>query len=355
MEATQEGASIHDRIMSVLETEEPKKQAVEAEAEQVEVKAEQSAETDEAESTDKAESETSEETDNETQDVEAEEEGEPLGLDVIAQYLGIEMDKLDSDDDGLYVKTKIDGEEGKAKFTDILKSYQLEGHLNKQNMEVAEQKKALQAKIAEYNQQLTEKLQQAEDLSQLAYNDLLTEYNSVNWNELRTDDPAEYAAKLADYQNRQAKIAQAYQDTQNQRQALKATDEESLKAKVQEESQKILEKFPAWSNPETYKKEWGEISSYAQSQGFSKEDVDATIDHRMYVLLDKARRFDELSKGSKKVENIVRKAPRIAKPGSTATKIPTAEKELGDLQKQIKKAGGGQAVRDYLLKSGIAN
>ena len=63
----------------------------------------------------------------------------------VAKLLGAEESALDVDEDGsILVKTKIDGQEGKVKFADLVKSYQLQGHVDKQVREAAEIRKQAQ-------------------------------------------------------------------------------------------------------------------------------------------------------------------------------------------------------------------
>lgn len=350
MSATQQGVEdVHERLMAKLAPSEPAEpiestEAIEATEEVAEVTEEISEVAEAIEET-----VTAEPSETEAQEVEPSETQE-IELSHIAEYLGATEDQFTVNDDGeLFVRTKVDGEEGQAKFSDILKSYQLEGHLNKQSTEVAETQKVLKSKLAEANEQLSQKVQQLEDLSQIAYNDLLTDYNAVNWEELRQDDPAEYAARKADYQNRQTQIAQLYQKAQDQRQELKATDDEGLKDRVADEGKKLLQAIPEWNDQAKYQKEWTDTGVYAQTLGFSPDEFNSTVDHRMIVLLNKARQFDTLQKGSEKVTKMVRKAPKIAKPGSTAQKIPSDQAKAQKLKQQLKRDGGGNALHELLL------
>ena len=351
MSATQQGVetSIHDRLMGVIAPEPEQETAVSEDiAEETEDL--------EAEAPEAVTDEVAEEVSVEAEPSEIEaQDGEPsdvqeIELSHIAEYLGATEDQFTVSDDGsLMVKTKIDGVEGQAKFSDLLKSYQLEGHLNKQSTEVAETQKALQSKLAEADQQIAEKVQQLESLSQLAYNDLLSEYNKIDWAELRANDPAEYTAKQMDFQNRQAQIGNLYQQAIDQREALSATDQAKMQEKIAEESTKLLQAYPAWSNPEVLQKEWKATGEYAARNGYSPEDYQSITDHRVLIALDKARKFDSLNKESQKVTKLVRKAPKIAKPGSTAAKIPSKQAADQKLKAQIKRDGGGKALHEYFL------
>lgn len=349
MSATQEGveSSIHEALMAKLTpaTESAEPVVAEEVTEELEAQATDEPEALEAEGVEES-------VEAEPSDVEAQEQepSESIELSHIAEYLGADEDQFTVSDDGeLFVRTKIDGQEGQAKFSDLLKSYQLEGHLNKQSTELAESKKALQSKLAEADEQLAQKVQQLESLSQIAYNDLLTDYNKINWEELRADDPAEYTAKQMDFQNRQTQIGNLYQQALDQREQLSATDTGVQQEKIAEESAKLLQAYPKWSDQSVLQKEWSEIGEYAVSQGMNPESYKNTIDSSLIVMMDKARQFDALQKESPNVTNRVRKAPKIAKPGSTASKVPSKDAEVNKLKAQLKRDGGGAALEKLLL------
>jgi len=356
MSATPQGVeeSIHDKLMAKLVPSEPAEpvavsEDIEAANEDLEAQAPEEA----VEATEELEAEAVDESvEAEPSDIEAQ-EGEPsdsIELSHIAEYLGADENQFTVSDDGeLLVRTKIDGEEGQAKFSDLLKSYQLEGHLNKQSTEVAETQKALQSKLTEAQGLIAEKVEQLESLSQLAYNELLSEYNGINWEEERADDPAEYTAKQMDFQNRQAQIGNLYQKAQDQRSELAAIDNGANQELIAEESAKLLKAYPAWSDDAVLHKEWSAIGEYAVSQGMKSEDYANTKNASLIVMMDKARQFDALQKESPKVTNRVRKAPKIAKPGSTAAKIPSKQLEAKKLREQLKRDGGGDALHQILL------
>lgn len=284
----------------------------------------------------------------------AEEEGESLDLDTFAQYLGIDTDKLDITDDGVRVKTKIDGEEGLAKFTDVIKSYQLEGHLNKQNIAVTEKQKALEAKEAEIDQQAQQRLGQLEDLSKLAYNRLLSDYNSINWSELREIDPAEFAAKQADFQRAQQEINQGLNQIQIERQNAQSKNQEKYNNYLEEEAKRLIQVIPEWKDSDKASEEKTKIATYAkESLGFKPEEIENIADHRLVNMLRKAMLFDQLQSQNPAIEKKVKKAPKLVRPGQSSSKQSRDANDINRAREAIKKTGGKRGVTDYLMRKGI--
>lgn len=339
MDATQEGA-ILDRLENYLTAqespvEEPKQTEQVEEVEEVPAETEVEAEQEQKD------------------DVPSEVEESQLELSQFAKILGIDEDKLDLDDEGnVYVKTKIDGEEGRAKFHDLVKSYQLEGHLNKQNMEVAEQRKALQAKMAEVEQQAQARVQQLEAVTNVAIQELHREFQSIDWQTLRATDPGEYAAKLTEFQQREARIGQAVQQIQAEKYQAETQNQERFKEYLREESQKLLNAIPEWSNPEIAQKEKTELKSFAVQHGFTAQELDQLSDHRSVLILRMAKAYADLQKSKPDVTKKVVKAPKLVKPGSPVSKQERDQNSVAALKSAIKKSGGDKGIEAYLLRTG---
>jgi len=354
--ATQEGASIQERIQAVLDKplENPESQPIveaqaEPEAEDVEeVKPAEDA-PDSTENTD-----ISAEEDEEAEGQDAETEGESLSLSDIAQILGIDEDRLDVDEDGKVIaKTKVDGQEGKAKLADLIKSYQLEGHLNKQNMEVAEAKKALQEQKAQLEQAQQEKIEQLDNLVNLAWTELNREFNEVDWRSLREDDPAEFAAKRAEFQERERNLQGMYREVEQDKQKQQQTAQERYQEHVAKEAEQLYSAIPEWKDQAVASKEMDTIRSYAKSIGFTDENLDQVADHRVVLALRDAARYRNLQTTKPAIDKKVKKAPKIAKPGQAPSKSDQESQKLKDLRAAVKKTGGkGDTVVDYLLSSG---
>jgi hypothetical protein len=348
MDTTTDGVSIQDRIQAYLspepipkETQEPAQEAPQEEiqeAQSLEPEAESSYEEPEAE--------------EESQG--ANDEGETLELSDLAQYLGIDEDKLDLGDEGVFIKTKIDGEEGRAKFTDLIKSYQLEGHLNKQNIAATERQKALEEREAQVEQAASQKLNQLEDLSKMAYNKLLSDYNRVNWQELREEDPAEYSAKQNDFQRAQTEINQAYSQVQAERRQQQAKSQENHQSYLAQEATKLVEAIPGWSDAEVASKEKTEVATYATNKlGFKPDEISNIGDHRIVAMMRKAMLYDQMQSKKPTIEKKVKKAPKLVKPGQQSSNKDRNATSLQKAKDRIKKSGGKSGVTDYLVQKGI--
>src|SRR5690606_33840425 len=81
----------------------------------------------------------------------------------IAEKLGVEESKLFD----LKLPTKIDGVEGEATLAQLVKSFQLEGHLNRELMKVADQRKEVEKAKESIEQERNAKLGELGQLAQI--------------------------------------------------------------------------------------------------------------------------------------------------------------------------------------------
>jgi hypothetical protein len=329
-----EGASIQERLESYLSTDEPQEQQ---EAEPTEVR-EEAAPVDEVE----VETENDEGADDEPQ----------LSLTDLAKYLKVDETVLDVDEAGeLSIRTKVDGQEGKAKLTDLLTSYQLRSHLDNQTRAVAEQQKAIQAQAVEIEQQIQQRVQHVNDLTSAAQSQLNREFQNIDWQTLRVTDPAEYAATYQDFQARQAHINNIAASANQQRQQYTAIQQQQHDQLLRNEWQTIPTVIPEWSNDEVMQKDVQSMKQWAAQNGYQPGEIESAAYARHLATLRKAMLYDQLQTNKASVEHRVRSAPKLVKPGQAAPRN-SAESTAKSLKAEIRKSGGKRGIAEYLIATG---
>lgn len=289
-------------------------------------------------------------------DQEQESQPQQFSTSDVAKWLGVDESTLDVDEDGtIKVKTKIDGQEGAAKFADLLKNYQIQGHAENKAREVAERERAIQARAQEVEQQAQQRLQHLEQLATVASQELMREYQSIDWNALRQADPGQYAALRADFQERNAKLQGVYQNIQQQNAQREAQAERSRAEALAREAERLPSLIPEWKDDATKARESRELMEWGQKIGYAPEvlqrlNTSTALD---IATFRKAMLYDKLQSSKPDVENKVRTAPKLVKPGQTQAQ--SAAQKLSNLKQAVKKSGGNQdAVAAYLLAKGIA-
>lgn len=292
--------------------------------------------------------------------VQPEVEEPQISTDVLAKFLGIDASMLDVGEDGQPVfKTKIDGREVPAKFQDFLKDYQIRGHAENKAREAAEAQKAFETKAREAEQALVQRFEQAEQLAKFAAEELLAEYRGIDWAQLdQHPDQGAVAALKMKFQERQQKILNSLGAIQQQRAQLQqksaAEAQAAQQAIVARETERLHTYIPEWKDPVARAKDDAEMTTWALNSGFSKEELGTFVMAHHINTVRKAMLYDKLQSAKPEVENKVRTAPKLVKPGQAAPKGPAAE--LQSLRSEVRKTGGkGDSFAQYLLKSGLAS
>lgn len=269
----------------------------------------------------------------------------------VAKLLGADESLLDVDEDGsVMVKTKIDGEEGKVKFTDLVKSYQLQGHVDKQVREAADIRKQAQEYVQQAQQQI--QVQQAvvgKIAEAKAIETQLAQYQGINWSALEDSDPVQ-AMRL---QRQFGELKQAYQakvDEVNQAQNyIQQQKNQHSAASLEAERQALMKAVPEWSSEAVATKEMQAITADLLSRGYSQADVQGLSDHKAVLLARDAMLYRQQKAAANTTEKQVRQAPKIIKPGSSA---PRNTNHIQKLHQEVRRTGSKQSVTDYLLASG---
>lgn len=267
----------------------------------------------------------------------------------LAKYLGLEDSMLDVDDAGqVSVKTKIDGKEGTAKLADVLKSYQLQGHIDNKSRALAEQQQAMNAHMAQVEQAAQARLQQVEDMFSLAQNELMREFNAVDWQTLRVTDPAEYSARHHDFQARNNQLQGMLQNVQQQR---AQQSQQSMQMNLQQQHEALVKAIPEWTDEAKATTGKAEVAKYLKQNGFGPEEIGRISDHRAVIMTRKAMLYDAMMQQKPTLENKVRSTPKIVKPGTTQ-QANQRDQSVRNIKQTIRTSGGRQGVAEYLLATG---
>ena len=200
----------------------------------------------------------------------------------------------------------------------------------KKTTEVADQRKALDAKSLQQDAALKSLNDKVDALDSL----ISEEEASVNWDELAEDDPAEYLKQERKLKAKKAKLKEA-----------KAQQKTQFDAKLAEESNILISKIPAWSDPKVMDKEFKAALEYASSMGM---DLTGVSDHRIYLNLVKASKFDELDSKKALTAKKVRKAPKAVK--AVKGRAKARPSDLQDAKTRLRKTGSKADAVNAILK-----
>lgn len=333
-----EPRSTTDRLKAFLSQSEPKQETKEP----VEAKEPIESKVSEDTQADEAVDDASNEADGEQEQVKA----KPTSLKELAETLGADIEDIL----GIDIPTKIDGKEGKARLRDLLKSYQLEQHLNQKSMAFADERKAFETQAQRITGEHQQRAQQLEAALQVGQRLLDGEFANVNWEQLQATDRLEFNQKVVEYQQRQQALqhlAGIIGQEREQQQQQAASQREAYKA----EQLRLLEsKLPEWTDKTKRDSDIKGMSEFLkESYGIPPERLMAETDHALILIARDAWKWNQLQKQKPATLKQVKDAPKLLKPGtpqSRASQNDLATKQARDrLRSTGKVSDAAQALK----------
>lgn len=272
----------------------------------------------EVQESEEVESEESEEIESDDDDQETDEQGE------------------ESDPDEEWHTIKVGGEEIQVTLDEALKGYQRDKDYRQKTMQLAEDKKAIEAEKAK----IADLIQQVDSF-------VLHQEENIDWDELREDDPAGYI-------NAKEKLEKA----KSVREQAAKEQQAMLADYIQKQTQSLVEVMggdEGW-NQEQRSVDMKLASDYLQKKGLKDEDISQIYDHRLWTIIFDAAKSEKYKETEAKVKEQVRKAPKSVKPGQ---KIAPSERKKREATKRIQGARtrqeGISALADLLKQLEVTN
>jgi hypothetical protein len=264
----------------------------------------------------------------------------------LAEALGWDLDKILD----LEAKTKIDGKEEKRRLRDLIKSHQLEGHLNQKLMTAAEERKAFEAERNTKQREMADKLLRMDAGLQTLERALASEFAGVDWQQLQTENPLEFNAKYVGYQQRMAQLQAIAGQIAQEQQHYQAEAARQAQSYLAEQKQLLQAKVPEWANEGRRNKDRAEIVEYLKDHGISKEEFESISDHRQILVLRDAVAWRNLQKSKPATLNKIKAAPKLLKPGTTQSRAAQDNLQMSKDRERLRSTGKPRDAKAVLKK-----
>ena len=258
--------------------------------------------------------------------------------------LGLDESQISFDEEGNLsgINVKVNGEASTVKIPDLIMGYQTNKANTLKAQGLAEERKAFDAQAGQVAQEYKSKLDNVEAMTNFLESQLVSEFNGIDWDRLRVENPAEYAAAKQDYAAKANQLQQAQQAIKGEKettlQAESAKMYEGRTRHMQEQRTKMLDSNPTWNNAEVFNKDMSSMKSFLVDQyGFADTDFASVDDARMIELVKDAKRFREGVKFAQK--KIAKPVPKFHKSVGKSRKAPS---KLDNLTKRAKNATGSE-------------
>ena len=238
----------------------------------------------------------------------------------------------------------INGEEHQVPLDELLKGYSRQSDYTRKTQELSEQRKEIEANHHQWNAEIqqiqTERQQYVSALQNVIENSMgdLDKFANTDWEALKNDNPLEYITKRDDFREAQDKVRQVQYQQGQVRQAHEQETARTHQRVLQEEHGKLVEALPDWGDTQSRQKLSADIKEYAMSQGYSSEEIGSLIDHRSFMTLYKAMKYDKASSPDV-VQKKVKNKPKVIRAGSARTKSDVGNQQRKTKMKRLRSSG----------------
>lgn len=228
-------------------------------------------------------------------------------------------------------RVKVRGAEVEVPLPELLNGYSRTEDYKAKTAEVAEQRRALEAKQAE----ITARAQQIDHLiANAQFDPVLVEGEKTDWTKLAQEDPAGYVQRRAAYDER----ARFWGAVAEERQRLAA---EAFQRQRQQGEERLMEALPEWRDANKRQEVAGKIKSALNSYGFTEAELAGVTDHRvLLVALDAAKWRDaQTARQTAEAKKSAPPVPKVIRPGSATDSAGQKSKMARDLATKAIRTG----------------
>ena len=236
-------------------------------------------------------------------------------------------------------RVKVDGEEFDVNLDELKSGYQRQADYTRKSQALAEKRKENQvieterARLYEERQLYANGLQMLQEQQQAK----LSEFNEVDWNTLKEEDPYAYMLKKDEYRDAQDRLASAEQQQQIVQQQQAEQAGQARAHFVQDQYTKLIEALPEWGDKKSTVK--SDVRKYAQDVGFLPQEIEQLADHRSVLILKKAMEFDKIADKIAPKKKKVKKVPKVQKSGRGKVKSEAANEAAKKKRTRLRKSG----------------
>ncbi len=271
----------------------------------------------------------------------------------LSELLGVDDDRIVMEDGVASVNAIIDGKTTAVPLTELVSSYQLQGHVNNKSMSLQNDRKAFEDERTNVANQLKTRVDGILSLGKAMEQQLVSEYNSIDWDSLRHNNPSEWSALRQDYADKANEIQKSQSLAEEESKRLMAEQQSRYNAQMQERLQseldKVIEANPDWADENKRASAQSKLAGFMkESYGFGDEDIAVVADHRIINLIQDAMAYRE---GKQVAEKKVKVVPKFSKPGITKQKSAQLAKARDTKKKRaaVKKTGKTRDIANLII------
>lgn len=234
-----------------------------------------------------------------------------------------------------FLELEINGEKVK-----VTKEEAKNGYLRQQDYTQKAQNLARERQEAHqhFAQQAAQVQQFSNEIGQLTrIDETLRDYERVDWQALRNEDPSQYGIHLAEYNDLRARRSDVVNAIGQKQQQFAQQHEQAFAQQTQEAQQYLTQKIPGFGKPHL-----DQMREFGVKHGFTVDELANVTDKRSLEVLWKASEYDKAQATTKKAVKAIAALPTKAnKPA------PAIKPDEVSIDKQVKRVKQSGSVKDF--------
>jgi len=254
-----------------------------------------------------------------------------------------DADESEEEVEDLYAVT-VNGEEHTIPLDELLKGYSRQSDYTKKTQELSQQRREMETLQEQWSSEVAriqaERQHYINSLESAVQSSIgqLDQFASIDWNKLKEENPLEFITKRDEYREAESHIQQYKTQQAQAAQMHEATEKEAHARLVHEEQGRLVEILPEWGEAPKRKALGEELKAYAISEGYSPEEIRGLVDHRNFLTLYKAMKYDKAS-SPEVVKKKVKNKPRVIRSGRGTDNRDAKKAQRAESMKRLRDTG----------------
>ena len=214
------------------------------------------------------------------EEAEAEIEAEEPEIEAEAESEEIEAEEEESEEaegQPQYHQIKLNGELYEITTEEALAGYQRQQDYTKKTQAGAEEKKQLQAEQEAAQQ---DRLRYQQNLEHLVQQQQAQQPVEPDWDALYESDPLEWMKQKEDFRSQKERNLELQQQHFQMQQQQQQEQEQQMQQHLAQQHQALVDAIPEWQDQKVMQQEKAQIRAYAQTIGYSEQEVSQVYDAR---------------------------------------------------------------------------
>ena len=230
---------------------------------------------------------------------------------------------------------KVDGEDTQVTLEELQNGYSRQRDYTRKTQELAQQRKAIEAKYQEVSQKDAIYSQLLPKMEATLKGEL---ENEPDWNALYEADPIAYVREKDIWNEKKQKLQAVQAESQRLQQESAMAQQQKLQQFLQYGQQQLLEQIPEWQDNEVASKEKMAIRDYGVNVlGYTPQEMDSVYDYRVLLGLRNAWLQHKTQQATKVKPTEKKAAARTARPGTS--NVPKSTTPVKKARQKLAKTG----------------